>query len=108
MKFGNNFFTSLLLAATLCVALAFCQVGSVAPILSYGEMEIESGFSDRGVIRADGSIWVGDRLIVDERGNLKVSHDDLHWALKGIVDSIDPDGAADSVLSFAVRTPQSR
>ena len=82
-------------------------------LLSFNQGEVDEGYSERGSLQPDGSLWVGDRCIIDERGSVKVEQAELHFIIKSLSDSVEiandvytAGNAPIAVIEFAVRKPQ--
>jgi hypothetical protein len=82
-------------------------------LLSFNQSEVEEGYSERGSLQPDGSLWVGARCIIDERGSVKVGAGDLHVVLKSLSESVEiandvytAGNTPIAVIEFAVRKPQ--
>lgn len=74
---ASNLFAGISLGIIFCLGLAAFCCQSVAPLLSYRQLEVEEGISEQGVIRADGSIWVGDKCLINEKGNVEARSSDI-------------------------------
>lgn len=84
-------------------------------LLSFSQEEVDEGDAERGSLQPDGSLWVADRCIIDERGQINVSTAELHEVLKSLAESVeiakDAYNAGNSpvaVIEFAVRKPQTQ